>query len=219
MARLRRSKRTTTSAAKIAIQRGVSPASRLATDNRATFNAEARKEQGKSGIDRGTTSRKRPAADEDVLSSLPKLSRKRQKIGLRATRKLDDQAYKPLAEEQSEELERPDKGQASSTTDEGLDTDQTTAPKKVKARKTVRFVDLSALQKGTHRRPRSEYENFSPGEDPEEGFLSDTSDSDVQEVVTRGSQVKHGSNIGQLEENEVKHSWRTTRLHRRTDIE
>ena len=200
MARLRRSKRIATSAAKIANQRGVSPASRMATDSRATFDAEARKEQEKSGIYRGTTSRKRPAPDEDVLSSLPEIKRKGQKTGLRAARKLEDQAYKSLAEGDSESLEQSDKGQASSTTDEVLDTDQTTAPKKAKARKSVRFEDLSPerLQKGNRRRPRSEHKDFTLGDDPEEG-----SDSDVNEFVARGSQAKHGNTRDQLEENEV----------------
>ncbi|KAK0509163.1 hypothetical protein JMJ35_008534 [Cladonia borealis] len=200
MARLRRSKRVATSAAQIANQRGASPTSRLATDSRATVNAEARKEQGMSGSHRGTTSRKRPARDEDVLLGLPKLTRKRQKRGLRAARKPDDQAYKPLAEGESEELERSDKEQASSTTDEGLDTDQIIAPKKAMADKSVRFEDLppERLQKCNHRRLRSEYEDFLLGDNPEEG-----SDSDVQDFVAGGSQVKHGNTRDQLEENEV----------------
>ena len=198
MARLQRSKRVATSAAKVANQRGASPPSRLITDSRAKVNAEAREEQEKSNIHRGTKSVKRPSPVADVLSSLPKITRKRQKTSLRAVRKLEDQAYKPLAGGESEELERSDKEQASSTTDEELDTNQTTAPKKVKARKSVRFVDLSALQKGTHRQPRSEYKDSPPDDYPEEG-----SDSDAQEFVAARSQVKHGNTRDQLKENEV----------------
>ena len=167
-----------------------------------------------SGSHRGTTFKKRPARDEDVLPGLPNIARKRQKRGLRAARKPEDQAYKPLAEVESEELERSGKGQASTTTDEELDIDRTKAPKKVKARKSVRFVDLSALQKGTHRRPGSEYEVFSLGDDPDKG-----SDSGVHESVTRGSQVKHGNTRDQVEENEVNYSWRNTKFRRRTDVE
>ncbi len=203
MGQLRRSKRIATSAAKNANQSGDSPAFRLAMDSRATVNAEAREEQEKSGIHRGTTSRKRPAPIEDVLSGLPNLTRRRQKRGLKAPRKLEDQAYKPLADEESE----------------GLDIDQTTAPKKAKARKSVRFEDLSdgRLQKGTHRRPRSEYKEFPWGDDLEEGFSFDTSDSDVQDFVAGGSQVKDGNSRDEMEENEVNHSWRIRRLQRRTD--
>ena len=219
MARLRRSKRIATSAAKIANQSGASPAFRLATDSRATVNAEAWEEQEKSSVDRGTTSMQRPAPVEDTLSGLPTLRRRRHKTGLKAARKLEDQAYKPLAEGESEELERSDKGQDSSNTDEGLDIDQTTALKKAKARKSVRFEDFSPgrLQKGAHRRPRSEYKEFLRGDDLEEGLPLDTSDSDVQDFVAGGSQVKDGNTRDQREENEVNHSWRTTRLHRRTD--
>ena len=188
-------------------------------DSRATVNPEAREEQEKSGIYRGTTSRKRSAPVEDVLSGLPIVTRRRQKTGLKVPRKLEDQVYKPLAEEESEGLERPEKRQASSTTDEGRDIDQTTAPKKAKARKSVRFEVVSPrrLQKGTHRRPQSEYKEFPRVDDLQQGFPFDTSDSDVQEFVAGGSQVKDGNTRDQMEENEVNHPWRTTRLHRRTD--
>ena len=172
-------------------------------DSRATVNPEAREEQEKSGIYRGTTSRKRSAPVEDVLSGLPIVTRRRQKIGLKAPRKLVDQAYKPPAEEEPG----------------GLDIDQTIAPKKAKARKSVRFEDLSPgrVPKGTHRRPRSEYKEFPRGDDLEEGFSFDTSDSDAQNFVAGGSQVKDGNTRDQMEENEVNYPWRSTRLHRRTD--
>lgn len=209
MARLRRSKRIATSAAKIASQSG------------ATDNDEAREEQETFGIHRGTTARKRPAPVEDVLSGLPNVTRRRRKIGLKAPRRREDQAYKPLAEEESGELEQSEKGQASPTVEEGLDIDQSTAPKKAKALKSVRFEDLSPerLQKTTHRRPRSEYKEFSRGDDLEEGFPSDTSDREVQGFVSRDSQVKVGNTRDQMVENEVTHSRKTTRLHRRTDVE
>ena len=203
MARLRRSKRIATSAAKKANQSGALPAFRSAMDSRGTVNAEAWEEQEKSGVYPGKTSMKRPAPVEDVFPGVPNLTRRRQKTGLKAPRKLEDQAYKPLAEEESE----------------GLDTDQTTAPKKAKARKSVRFEDLSdgRLQKGTHRRPRREYKEFPWGDDLEEGFSFGTSDSDVQDFVAGGSQVKDGNSRDQMVENEVNHSWRITRLQRRTD--
>ena len=208
MARLRRSKRIPTSAAKIANQSGAPPASQLATDSRAKVDAEACEGQEKSGIYGGTTSKKRPAPVEDFLSGLPNLPGRRQKRGLKAARKLEEQAYKPQAEEELEESERTDEGQASSITTEGLDIDQTTAPKKVKARKSVQFVEFSSgrLQKGTHRRPQSEYKERPRGDDLAEGFSSDISDSDVQDLFVGGSQVEDGNTRDQTEENEVNHS-------------
>ena len=208
MARLRRSKRIPTSAAKIANQSGAPPASQLATDSRAKVDAEACEGQEKSGIYGGTTSMKRPAPVEDLLSGIPNLTRRRQKRGLKAARKLGEQAYKPQAEEELEEPERTDEGQASSITTEGLDIDQTTAPKKAKARKSVRFVEFSPgrLQKGTHRRPQSEHKEHPRGNDLEEDFPSNISDSDVQDFVQGEIQVKDGNTRGQTEENEVNHS-------------
>ena len=208
MAWLRRSKRIPTSAAKIANQSGAPPASQLATDSRAKVDAEACEGQEKSGIYGGTTSKKRPAPFEDLLSGLPNLPRRRQKRGLKAARKLKEQAYKPQAEEELEESERTDEGQASSTTTEGLDIDQTTAPKKAKARKSVRLVDFSPgrLQKGTHRRHQSKCKERLRGNDLEEAFPSDISDSDVQDFVAGGSQAKDGNTRDQTEENEVNHS-------------
>ncbi len=145
MAGLRRSRRIATSAARIAKPNGALPASRSAMDSSSTANVKAREEQEKSDIYRSTRSMKRPAPVEDVLSSLPNLTRKKQKTGRKILRKRKDQAYKPPTEKESEEeLEPPDKKQASSTTDEGLDIEQTTAPKKAKARKSVRFEDLSS---------------------------------------------------------------------------
>ena len=222
MARLRRSKRIATSATKITDQSGTSPTSRLAMDSRATVNAKDREEQEKPSIHPSKTFMKRPAPVEDVVSGPLKLKRKKQRTGLKAARRIEDQAYKPVAEEESEGLERPDKGQASSTTDEGLEINQTTAPKKAKARKSVRFEDLSAgrLQKGTHRRPRREYKESPRGDNLEEHFSSDTSDSDVQNSVAGENRVKDANTRDQREKNEVNHSWRTTRLHRRTvDVE
>ena len=208
MARSRRSKRIPASAAKIANQRGAPPASQLATESRAKVDAEVWERQEKSGIYRGTTSKKRPAPVEDFLSGLPSLPRRKQKTGLKAARILGEQAYKPQAEEELEESERTDEGQASSTTNEGLDIDQTTAPKKAKARKSVRFVKFSPgrLQKGTHGRPQSEYKEHPRSDDLEEGFPSYISDSDVQDFVVGGSQVKDGNTRDQTEENEVNHS-------------
>ena len=219
MARLRRSKRIATSAAKIKKQSRELPASRFAMGSGAV-NVEAREDQEKSGIYRGTESIKRSTPIEDVLSGLPKLIRRKQKTGRKVLQKREDRAYKPLAEEEpEEEFEPADKGQVSSITDDGLDIQLTTAPKKAKGRKSVRFKDLSPsrLQKVTHRRPQSQYIDVPWSDDIEEDFHFDTSDSDVQDLVAGRSQIKEGSTRDRAEKNEVKHSRRTTRLHRRTD--